>query len=84
MKIELFFAASCNHCAAVRAGLRAAAESLPDVHWSEVDISKEPMRAVDAGIVSTPALAIDGDLVFGTSPTADALKAAIEARRPGV
>jgi hypothetical protein len=84
MNIEFFFAAGCNRCAATRAELQAAAEALPDVHWCEVDIGKEPMRAVDAGVVSTPAVAIEGDLVFRTSPTASALKAAIEARRRDV
>ena len=83
MNIEFYFAAGCNHCAAARAELRAAAESLPDVHWFEVDISKERMRAVNAGVVSTPAVAIEGELVFRTSPTVSALKAAIEARRRG-
>ena len=46
----------------------------------DVDIGKNPHRAVDAGVVSTPAVAIDGELVFRTSPAPTELRAAIEAR----
>jgi glutaredoxin len=81
VNVEFFFAGGCSHCAEARGALREAAESVPNVEWQEVDIGKNPLRAVDAGVVNTPAVAIDGQLVFRTSPAPSELKAAIEARQ---
>lgn len=78
--VELFFAAGCSRCAEARGLLREAAQDMPQVEWKEIDVAKEPHRAVDAGVVSTPAVAIDGDLVFTTMPSARDLRAALQAR----
>ena len=83
VQVEYFFAGGCSHCAAARQELRDAAESVPEVRWTEVDIAKEPMRAVDLGIVVTPAVVIDGQLAFSESTTPEKLRSAIEARRRG-
>ncbi len=80
MKVEFFFAAGCRKCAASRDVLREAAASVPGVQWSEVDIAKNPNRVVDAGVLSTPAIAIDGELVFKTAPSARELAGAISKR----
>lgn len=81
VSVEFFFAAGCSKCAEARAALREAAQSTPGVKWKEIDIGKNPNRAVDAGVVSTPAVAIDGELVFKTMPTAADLRNAIAAKR---
>ena len=83
MKVEYFFAAGCSRCAAAREELRLAAESFPGVRWSEVDVAKEPARAVDVGVVATPALVIDGELAFGSAPSPAQLRAAIGKRVGG-
>ena len=80
VKVELFFAAGCSKCAEAREALRETALSSGRVEWQEVDIARNPNRAVDAGVVATPAVAIDGKLVFKTMPTAAALQNAIRAR----
>lgn len=80
VKVELFFAAGCSKCAEAREALREAAHSAGPVEWQEVDIAKNPDRAVDVGVVATPAVAIDGKLVFKTMPTASDLRSAIRAR----
>ena len=80
ISVEFFFSAGCIHCSTARAALREAAQSIANVEWHEIDIAREPVRAVDAGVVTTPAVAIDGALVFKTSPAPDELVAAIEAR----
>lgn len=79
VRVEFFFAGGCSKCAEAREALREAAHS-PRVQWKEVDIAKDPNRAVDVGVVSTPAVAIDGELVFKTMPTAAELRDAIRAR----
>lgn len=80
VKVDFFFAGGCDRCAEARDALREAAQSSGEVRWQEIDIAKEPNRAVDAGIVSTPAVAIDGQLVFPTMPSALELRKAIRAR----
>ncbi len=78
--MEFFFAGGCDRCAAAREALRSTAQATANVEWKEIDIGKSPDRAVDAGVVSTPAVAIDGALVFKTAPTAADLRAAILAK----
>ena len=80
MSVEFFFAGGCSKCAEAREGLRQAAESTHRVEWKEIDIAKDPNRAADVGVVSTPAVAIDGKLVFKTVPSASDLRDAVEAR----
>ena len=80
LTVEFFFAGGCNKCAEARDALREAAQAAARVEWKEIDIGKNPTRAVDVGVVSTPAVAIDGDLVFMTAPTASELQSAIQAR----
>lgn len=79
VSVELFFAAGCSKCAEARDALRQAAQSFGRVKWTEVDIAKNPHRAVDAGVISTPAVAIDGKLVFSSLPTVSDLSKAIQA-----
>ena len=80
VSVEFFFAGGCSKCAEARHALRQAAESTPGVQWKEIDIAKEPNRAVDVGVMSTPAVAIDGKLVFNAAPSALEFRDAIAAR----
>lgn len=78
--VEFFFAGGCEHCVAARGALRHAALSIPNVQWDEIDIGKNPRRAVEAGVVGTPALAIGGELVFASTPSPAELHRAIQLR----
>jgi hypothetical protein len=82
IRIEVFTAPGCSRCAQAQATLKALAEALgPDrVSWREVDILAETDRAVELGVVSTPAIAIDGELVFPSLPRAERLREALERR----
>lgn len=80
MNVEFLFAGGCDRCAGARDALRAAAQSSDQVEWTEVDIAKNPKRAVEVGVLSTPAVAIDGELIFKSMPTASDLLKAIRAR----
>ncbi len=79
VRVEFLFAGGCGRCADAREALRGEVSS-PDVDWEEVNIAEQPNRAVDLGIVSTPAVALDGELVFKTAPSAAELRKAIEVR----
>ncbi len=80
VSVEFFFAGGCSNCAKAREALREVAASAAEVEWSEIDIGKNPHRAVDVGVVSTPAVAINGSLVFKSAPTPSELRTAIKAR----
>lgn len=80
VSIEFFFAGGCSKCEKARDDLRETAESTAEVEWNEIDIGKHPHRAVDVGVMSTPAVAIDGRLVFKSVPTPSEFRTAIKAR----
>jgi thioredoxin 1 len=80
IKIEFFYAQGCKRCAAARDQLRAVALDMPGAQWEEVDVAKEPERAVEVGVLSTPALLIDGELVFKSMPKPDELRAELDVR----
>ncbi|EMO0332802.1 TPA: thioredoxin family protein [Pseudomonas aeruginosa] len=80
MKIELFFTPGCAKCAGATTALRAAAETVCGVEWREVNVLDDLDRAVDLGVLTLPALAIDGRLAFTTLPTVEQLVAELRRR----
>ncbi len=78
MKVELFHAPGCSRCAAAREGLKAAAEmAVTRLEWREVNVLDEMDYAVEHGVLSLPAIVIDGDLVFSSLPTPQQLRSAL-------
>ncbi len=82
LKVEVFSSPGCGKCAQAKAVLRAVAEALgPDkVTWREVNILEEIDYAVELGVMSSPAVAIDGQLVFSSLPSAGKLRAELGKR----
>lgn len=81
MKVELFQSAGCKRCAAARDDLRVIAEqTLPGVEWRVVDAAAEVDYAVELGVMSLPALAVDGQLAFSSLPTGDQLSRELRRR----
>ena len=84
MKIELFYTPGCEKCADARDDLKAAAEqTIPGIVWRELNALDELDYAVKLGVVTLPALAIDGELVFSTLPTSGQLRRALTKRKKG-
>ena len=70
MKIELFYTPRCQKCAGSKHGLKAMAErTVPDLVWRELNAIDELDYAVELGILTLPAMAINGELVFSSLPT---------------
>ena len=82
LKVEVFYSPGCGKCAQAKAVLRTVAEKLgPDkVTWREVNILEEIDYAVELGVMSSPAVAIDGQLVFSSLPSAGQLRAELGRR----
>jgi len=81
MKVEVLHSGGCAKCQKGLPALRAAAQSVdPDLDWCELDILKAIDYAVELGVLKPPAVAIDGQLVFATLPSVEALTSALRAR----
>lgn len=78
MKIELFQSPGCARCAESREALKAAALRLvPELEWRDVNVLEELDYAVELGVLSLPAMAIDGELVFASLPSEQQLETAL-------
>lgn len=70
MKVELIYAPGCAECMTARADLRSAAEAaVAGAEWIEINVLDALDYAVELGVLTLPALAIDGSLVFAALPT---------------
>ncbi len=84
IEVEVFTAPGCGKCGRAKDILKAVVERMADagVRWREVNILDEMDHAVQMGVLSTPALAIDGELVFASLPSEKKLRQALQ-QRPG-
>lgn len=84
MRVELFHSAGCKRCAAAREGLKSAAEqAVPGVVWRDIDAVNEIDHAVEIGVMSLPAIAVDGQLAFSSLPTPTQLARELQRRAAG-
>jgi glutaredoxin len=82
VKVEVFSSPGCGKCAQAKTVLKAVVEALgtDKVAWRDVNILEEIDYAVELGVMSSPAIAIDGELVFSSLPSADKLRAELSRR----
>lgn len=76
IKIEVFSSPGCGKCGHAKNVLRKVVEEIDKegIEWREVNILEELDYAVSLGVVTTPAIAIDGQLSFTGLPSAKALR----------
>lgn len=83
MKIELLYSPGCKQCDAARNGLKAAAEQTcadAPLVWTELNVLEHLDYAVELGVLTLPAIAIDGELVFASLPSPRELSAELSQR----
>ncbi len=82
VNVEIFSSPGCTKCGRAKEVLRRLAGELgPDrIQWREVDVLEELDYAVDTGVLSTPAIVMDGELVFSGLPSARRLRQELERR----
>ena len=80
--LELFYSPFCPRCHKAREQVRSFAASWPAerLQLRELDVLQELERAVAVGVLQTPALAIDGELVAGPVPSKRALETLLRER----
>ena len=79
LKVELISAAGCRKCSHARDELKSvAAEIAKDqLRWRDINVLDELDYAVSLGVLTLPAIAINGKLAFSSLPTPDQLRAEI-------
>lgn len=82
INVEMFSATGCTQCADARAALKAVVEEFgaERVTWRELDVLEEIDYAVELGVISPPAMAIDGELAFPALPSPERLRAELTKR----
>lgn len=81
IKVEVFSAPGCARCAETKEALRKIVEEVGAgrIAWREVSVVDEIDYAVKLGVLSTPAIAVNGRLAFAGPPSEKKLRAALEA-----
>lgn len=84
--VEVFSSPGCSKCGHAKEVLRKLAEEFGEnrVHWREVNVLEELDYAVSLGVLSTPAIAIEGELAFTGLPSARKLRTHLETRLAGL
>jgi len=79
-KIEVFTAPGCGKCGKAKDELEIIVNKLGNekFEWREVNILQEMDYAIELGVLSTPSIAINGELVFTALPSARQLLQALE------
>jgi len=82
IKVEVLSTPGCGECAKVRESLKAIAEAMghDKIIWRDINILDEMDYAAALGVMSVPAVAIDGRLAFSSPPSADTLRAELTKR----
>jgi protein-disulfide isomerase len=82
IKVEVFSSPGCGKCGHAKEVLRQIAEEIGGgrIDWREVNVLDEMDYAVMLGVLSTPAIAVNGKLVFTALPSAKKLREILEAR----
>lgn len=82
IQVEVFSSPGCNRCGQVFDILRTITQELgaERIEWREINVLDELEYAVELGVLSMPAIAIDGELVFRSHPSAGKLREALETR----
>ena len=80
--LELFSASACNRCAQVKQRLETIVDKFSEgtIAYREIDVLEELDYAVSLGVLTTPCIAFDGELVFTAMPSKKTLRAEIDKR----
>ena len=86
IEIEIFASPGCTKCGHAKDVLRRLVDEVGEgrIRWHEVNVLEELDRAVELGVLTTPAIAIDGVLVFAGLPGATQLRNELERRLGGL
>lgn len=82
IKVEVFSSPGCSKCGQAKEVLRRLAEQIGGgrIEWREVNVLQELDYAVNLGVLSTPAIVIDGQPTFTGLPSVRKLRSELDRR----
>lgn len=82
IQVEVFSSPGCNRCGKVFDVVQDVTRQLGTEHvvWRKVNVLEELDYAVELGVLTMPAVAIDGELVFRSHPSSAKLHSVLQAR----
>jgi len=85
IRVEVFVSSDCQRCDCTVQIVQRIAADLDDeiFKWRKVDVIEELDYAVELGVLATPSVAIDGNLIFTAAPSIKALRLAVEQHMKG-
>lgn len=71
IQVEVFSSPGCGKCGYAKEELRRIVDQFGNdkIQWRAVNILEEIDHAVSLGVLSTPAIAINGELIFSSLPS---------------
>jgi len=85
IKVEIFSSPGCSKCGHAKNILHKLAEKIggSKIEWREVNILDELDHAVSLGVMTTPSIAINGELIFSSLPSVKIFRAELEKKLQG-
>lgn len=82
IKVEVFSSPGCGKCTQAKNMLKAVVDEMGQgqITWREVNILEEMDYAVELGVMSSPSIAINGELAFSSLPSAKKLHSELSKR----
>jgi len=76
IKVEVFTAPGCGKCGKAKHVLEDIVNEMgaEKFEWREINILKEMDYAIELGVLSTPSIAINGELIFTALPSVKQLQ----------
>jgi thioredoxin 1 len=79
--IEVFSASICNRCGEAKKRVQTILKEFADrVNYREIDVVDEIDYAVSLGVLTTPTIVIDGEVVFTSMPSVKQLRLELQRR----
>ncbi len=85
LNVEIFSSPGCSKCGHAKDVLRKLADEIGGnkIQWREVNILDDLDYSVSLGVMTTPSIAINGELIFSSLPSAKKLRTELESRLKG-
>ena len=82
IQVEVFSSPGCSRCGQVFDLLQTITQEFgaERIEWRNVNVLEELEYAVELGVLSMPAIAIDGELVFKSHPSGRKLRNTLDER----
>ena len=75
--VEVLMTPGCAGCPQAEKIVSEVVDEFEGADWEEVDISDDPQKGVDHGVMSVPAVIVDGKLFGAGVPDRDDLRARV-------